>query len=54
MFSTWLFFHPFFRVVPDCKYDILKTNEPVLLQIGTSGQREGVMRSKVKVTQRQS
>ena len=32
MFSTWPFVH-----YQTCEHDIVKTNEPVLLQIGTSG-----------------
>jgi len=50
-------FHPLVRY-QTCEHDILKMNEPILMQIGTSGPRGmaikcstlGARRSKVKVT----
>ena len=65
MFSTGVFVHlsVYPSVRPSVRYqnsehDILKANDPILLQIGTSGQRDKeikrstseVKRSKVKVT----
>jgi len=42
MFSTWPFVRRSVRpfvCYKSCQHDILKTNTPTLLQLGTSGQR---------------
>jgi len=57
MFSACLSVRPFICLLPNCEHDILKTNEPILMQIGIRGPRSnpcknmkrwGIRRSKLK------